>query len=391
MRQTWRDTHAPRTRNRNYRLFFGGQGISLIGTWMQSVALSWLVYRLTGSALLLGTVGFVTQIPILVFSPVAGVLADRWPLRRVLVLTQSLAAVQALVLAGLTLTGLINVWEILVLGTVLGLVNALDMPIRQTFVIQMVDRPDDLGNAIALNSLLVNGARLIGPSIAGLVIAALGEGVCFLLNALSYSAVILALWAMRLPPHRRATGTASFTRGLREGITYALGFPPIRAVLLLLAASSLLGMSYATLMPIFAKEVLGGGPQTLGFLLGATGTGAMLGALYLAARSTVVGLGRVIALGQGLFGLGLVAVSFSRVLWLSLPLMVLVGLGMMLQIASSNTVLQTVVEDDKRGRVMSLYSVAFLGMMPFGSLLAGSMAHSLGRRRRWRWGAARAC
>jgi len=365
-------------RNRNYRLFFGGQGISLIGTWMQSIALNWLVYRMTGSAMLLGAVAFVGQIPMLLLAPLAGVLADRWNLRRLLVLTQSLALIQAAILATLTLTNAIQVWEILCLSGFIGLVNAFDMPGRQAFVVHMVERSEDLGNAIALNSFLVNGARLIGPSLAGLIIAAVGEGTCFLLNALSYIAVIMSLLLMVVTPREISPHKSSFVRGLHEGFAYAFGFAPIRTVLILLSISSLMGMSYTTIMPLFAAEILGGGPRTLGFLLGATGMGAVVGALYLASRPTVIGLGRLIYCGAGIFGLALLAVSASKTLWLALPLMFLLGLGMMLQIASSNTILQTIVDDDKRGRVMSIYAMAFLGVTPFGSLMAGSIAHALG-------------
>ncbi|MFH0982850.1 MAG: MFS transporter [Planctomycetota bacterium] len=368
-------------RHRNYRLFFGGQGVSLIGTWTQRVALNWLVYRLSGSALLLGVVGFASQIPILLLAAPAGVLADRWDLRRVLMLTQVLALLQAAVLALLTLTGVVTVWHILVLSAFVGLINAIDIPVRQAFVVQMVERPEDLGNAIALNSFLVNGARLIGPSLAGVLIAAIGEGPCFLLNAVSFVGVILALWAMTLAPRRSPSPHVPFAQGLREGFAYAFGFPPIRAMLLLLAVCSLMGMSYTTLLPIFTKELLGGGPHTLGFLLGAAGLGAVIGAVYLAARRTVLGLGKIIAFGAGLFGLSLMAFAASRALWLSLSLMLLAGLGMMLQIASSNTVLQTIVDNDKRGRVMSLYAMAFLGMTPLGSLLAGGLAQVLGAPR----------
>jgi MFS family permease len=365
-------------RARNYRLFFLGQGISLVGTWMQSVALSWLVYRLTGSGLMLGLVGFAGQIPVLVLAPLAGVLADRWRLRRVLVITQSLALAQATVLAVLTLTGQIGPGLILALSAVLGIVNAFDMPTRQAFVVQMIEDPADLGNAIALNSFLVNGARLVGPSLAGVLIAAIGEGPCFSLNAISYVAVIAALLAMRLVPRAAVRAARPVLADLHEGLRYALGFPPIRDILALLALSSLLGMSYSTVMPMFARDVLGGGARTMGFLLGATGLGALIAALFLASRPTVVGLGRIIAQGAGLFGLGLMLVSLVRHVTPGLPLMLLVGMGMMLQIASSNTILQTIVDDDKRGRVMSLYTMAFLGMTPFGSLLAGSLAQTLG-------------
>jgi MFS family permease len=365
-------------RNRNYRLFFSGQGISLIGTWMQSIALNWLVYRLTDSALLLGLVAFAGQIPMLLLAPLAGVFADRWNLRRLLVLTQTLALLQAAVLAYLTLTHRIQVWHMLCLSGCLGLINAFDMPTRQAFVVHMVERSEDLGNAIALNSFLVNGARLIGPSLAGLIIAAVGEGVCFLLNALSYLAVIVSLLLMVVPLRKAGPQASSLVRGLHEGFAYAFGFPPIRTVLLLLALSSLMGMSYTTIMPLFAAEILSGGPRTLGFLLGATGLGAVVAALYLASRPTVLGLGRNIYRGAGLFGLSLVAVGACKTMWLAIVLMFLLGMGMMLQIASSNTILQTIVDDDKRGRVMSIYAMAFLGMTPFGSLMAGSLAHGLG-------------
>jgi MFS family permease len=364
--------------NRNYRLFFGGQGISLIGTWMQATALTWLVYRLTGSAQWLGTVGFVGQIPMLMLAPFAGVLADRWNLRRLLVLTQTMALVQATILASLTLTHRVEIWHILALSALMGVINAFDMPLRQAFVVHMVEKPEHLGNAIALNSFLMNGARFVGPPVAGLLIAAVGEGVCFLLNALSYLAVIVSLLLMIVPARDVQPHKSSFARGMHEGFAYAFGFAPIRTVLILLAVSSLMGMSFGTIMPPFVKEVLGGGSRTLGFLLGATGLGAVTGALYLAARPTVVGLGRLIYLGAGLFGLSLIAIAASRTVWLAMPLMYTMGLGMMLQIASSNTILQTIVDDDRRGRVMSIYAMAFVGMTPFGSLMAGNIAHALG-------------
>lgn len=365
-------------RSRNYRLFFGGQGISLIGTWMQRIALNWLVYRLSGSAIMLGVVGFAGQIPTFLLAPLAGVLSDRWNLRRVVIVTQVLALVQASVLAALTLTDTINVWLVLALSIMLGVINAFDIPARQTFVVQMVESPDDLPNAIALNSFLVNGTRLLGPSIAGVLIALLGEGQCFLLNALSYVAVIAALLAMRLAPQRQPCERDDVLHDLKEGLHYAFGFAPIRAVLVLLALVSLVGMPYAVLMPIFATDILHGGPQTLGFLMAASGLGAVSGAVYLARRRTVVGLGRTIARAAFLFGTGLVVFSVSRLLWLSLALMVVTGFAMMLQMASSNTVLQAIVDDDKRGRVMSFYTMAFMGMAPFGSLLAGTVAQWVG-------------
>jgi MFS family permease len=365
--------------HRNYRLFFGGQGISLIGTWMQQIAMNWLVYRLTHSALLLGLVGFSSRIPTFVFASFAGVMADRWNRHRALVVTQTLSTVQALILAALVLTGTISIWHVILLSFSLGFINAFDIPIRQSFVVDMVERREDLGNAIALNSSLVNGARLVGPSIAGMLMATLGEGICFLLNGISFLAVIVALLAMRIKqPDRSEKQNPNVLRGLQEGFSYAFGFAPIRSILLLLALVSLMGMPYMVLMPIFAGKILHGGPQAFGFLLGASGSGALIGALYLASRRSVLGLGRIIVIASGLFGIGLIVFSLSRVFWLSLLSMLLTGFGMMVQMASSNTVLQTIVEEDKRGRVMSFYTMAFMGMVPFGSLLAGSLANMIG-------------
>lgn len=367
-------------RHRNYRLFFGGQSISLIGTWMQRLALSWLVYRLTGSALLLGLVSFVSQLPTFVLAPFAGVWSDWGNRQRILIFTQALAMLQAGVLAALVLTSAIAVWQVVLLGIFLGLVNAVDMPVRQAFVVEMIEDREDLGNAIALNSSMVNGARLIGPSIAGVLVGALGEGVCFLLNSLSYLPVIAALAAMRVKPRGPRAGAVRLRvwAELREGFDYAFRSPPIRAILLLLAVVSLLGMPYTVLMPVFAREVLHGGPSTLGFLMGAVGFGALLGAIYLASRRGVLGLGRFIALASTIFGLGLIAFSLSRRLWLSLALLLIAGFGMTAQAAASNTVLQTIVAEDKRGRVMSLYTMAFMGMFPFGGLLAGGLAGLIG-------------
>jgi MFS family permease len=365
-------------RHRNYRLFFAGQGISLVGTWMQRIALNWLVYELTHSATMLGLVGFAGQIPTFLLAPLAGVLSDRWNLHRVIVITQVLATIQALILAALDLTGTTQVWHVLVLSIFLGVVNAFDMPARQTFVVQMLESPADLPNAIALNSFLVNSARLLGPSIAGVLIAAVGEGVCFLLNGLTYVPVVAALLAMKLRPRQQTPDHKHVLHGLKEGFVYAFGFPPIRAILLLLALVSLVGMPYAVLMPVFADKILHGGPRTLGFLMAATGLGAIAGALVLARRSSVVGLGRLIAWSAGLFGAGLIAVSLSRLLWLSLLLLAITGFAMMQQMAASNTVLQTIVADEKRGRVMSFYTMSFMGMVPFGSLLAGGLAGWVG-------------
>lgn len=366
-------------RHPNYRLFFSGQSISLIGTWMTRIATSWLVYRLTGSALLLGIVGFAGQIPSFVLAPFAGVLVDRWNRHRLLVATQILALLQSLAMALLALTGLIKIWHIVALSVFQGLINAFDMPARQAFVVEMVDRREDLANAIALNSSMVNVARLLGPSIGGVVIAAVGEGWCFMIDAISYLAVIASLLLMSLSPRlSRQSSKANIFQQLREGWTYTVNFAPIRNVLLLLALVSLVGMPYTVLMPIFASQTLHGGPNTLGLLMAASGVGALIGAMFLAARKTVLGLGKFIPLMAGTFGVGLVTVSFTRVVWLALVLMVVTGLGFMVQMAVSNTVLQTIVDEDKRGRVMSFYTMAFMGTAPFGSLLAGAVADRIG-------------
>jgi MFS family permease len=364
--------------HRNYRLFFGGQSISLIGTWLQLTAISWLVFRLTQSSFLLGVVGFASRIPTFLFASLAGVLVDRWNRHSLLVATQVFSMIQALVLAVLVLTDRIAVWHIVVLALFLGFVNAFDVPVRQSFVVDMIERREDLGNAIALNSSMVNGARLVGPAVAGVLIATLGEGMCFLLNALSFVAVIAALLAMRIAPKAREGQKTPLWQGLTEGYRYAFGFVPIRSLLLLLALVSFMGMPYTVLMPVFAGKILHGGPQTLGFLLGATGVGALAGTMFLASRRSVLGLGRIIVIASILFGMGLIGFSFSRLFVLSEILMVVTGFGMMVQMTSTNTVLQTLVDEDKRGRVMSFYTMAFMGMVPFGSLFAGSLASAIG-------------
>jgi len=368
--------------HKNYRLFFSGQSISLIGTWMTRIATSWLVYRLTGSALLLGVVGFAGQIPSFILAPLAGVLVDRWNRHRLLLITQVLALLQSLTMAVLTMTGLIKIWHVIVLSVFQGLINSFDMPARQAFVVEMVEKREDLANAIALNSSMVNVARLLGPSIGGVVIAAVGEGWCFMIDAISYLAVIASLLAMSITPRMlKATNDANIIQQLREGWVYASRFAPIRNVLILLALVSLVGMPYTVLMPVFANDILHGGPNTLGLLTAASGIGALVGAMFLAARKSVLGLGKFIPMMAAAFGAGLIAFSLSRVLWLSLALMVVTGLGFMVQMAASNTVLQTIVDEDKRGRVMSFYTMAFMGTAPFGSLLAGAVAERIGTPR----------
>jgi MFS family permease len=365
-------------KHRNFRLFFFGQGVSLIGTWMQSVALPWLVYRLTGSVVLLGVVGFAGQILTFVLAPLGGVLADRWNRRRIILAAQVLLTVQALALAALTLAGVIEVWHIVALSLMGGLLRAFEIPGRQSFIVEMLDDRRDLGNAIALNSFLVNGARLVGPSLAGGIIVLVGEGVCFLLNGLSFLAVIWALVAMRIRPREVEAPRTHVLAGLAEGLLYALRSPTIRSVLLLLSVVSLMGVPYATLMPVFARDILHGGPSTMGLLMGATGVGALAGALLLASRRAAVNFTRLIGMAAAAFGAGLIAFSLSRQFWLSLATLIWVGGAMLTQMAVSNTVLQTIVEEDKRGRVMSFYTMAFMGMGPFGSLLAGGLANWLG-------------
>jgi MFS family permease len=376
------DEQGPRLlralRHRNYRLFFGGQSVSLIGTWITRVATSWLVYRLTGSALLLGVVGFCGQIPTLLLSPVAGVLVDRHDRHRILVITQVLSALQSLALALLALPGIITVREILVLQVVQGVINAFDTPARQSFIVDMIEDRADLPNAIALNSSMVNGSRIIGPSIGGVIIAAVGEGWCFMIDAISYVAVIASLLAMlvaKKPPRDQNTRVVE---ELRAGFIYVSRSVPMRSALLLLALVATMGMPYTVLMPAIASGVLHGGPHTLGFLMTASGLGALAGALYLASRNSVLGLGRAMVVATIAFGVGLVAFSLSRVVWLSLLLLPIVGGGMMVETASTNTILQTIVEERMRGRVMSFYTMAFLGTAPLGSLIAGVAADRIG-------------
>ena len=365
-------------KSRNYRLFFIGQSVSLIGTWMQVIALSWLVYDLTDSALLLGLVGFFSQVPSFFIAPFSGVFVDRWNRHRILVATQALSMIQAFILAFLTLTGRITIWQIILLSLGLGLINAFDMPARQAFVVEMVEKRSDLANAIALNSSMVNSARLIGPAIAGILVALVGEGFCFLINGITFMSVIVALLAMKLkkqPEHRYSN---NIVYDIKEGFRYAFGFVPIRSILLFLGLVSFIGMPYTVLMPIFAKDILQGGPNFLGFLMSSAGIGALIGGIYLASRKTVRGLGRILAAATGIFGVSLILFSTSRILWLSLLMMLVSGFGMIVHIAASNTILQTITEDDKRGRVMSFFTMAFMGMAPFGTLLEGALANWIG-------------
>jgi len=366
----------PALRHRNYRLFVIGQGGSLIGTWMQGVALSWLVYRLTDSEFLLGFTLFMSRIFTFPIAPFAGVIADRTNRRTLLIAIQTAAMIQAFVLAVLTFTGAITVWQIIALSAVLGLIGALDIPVRQSFVVEMLEDRNDLPNAIALNSMLVNGAKLIGPPLAGFVVAITGEGICFLLNGLSYLAVIAALAGMKIPRAQK-TSAARVLHNLAEGAAYAARYAPIRALLTLVALINLLGASTMTLLPVFAKDILGGGPHTFGFLMGASGVGAIIATLFLATRKTARHLHRLLVPGGIFVGVSTVGFALSGNLYLSMLLQAAIGFGTMTMMATCNTLIQTFVDDDKRGRVMGFYTMAFMGMMPFGSLLAGALAARL--------------
>jgi MFS family permease len=365
-------------RYRNYRLYFGGQGISLTGSWMQQVAMGWLVYRLTGSAFYLGLVAFFAQVPVFIMSPLAGVLADRWDRMRIMLLAQTLAMAQALVLALLMFTKVIAPWHLLPLAFFLGVANALDAPARHSFIVKVVERKEDLGNAIALNSAMFNGARLVGPPLAGILVALAGEGICFLINGVSYLAVIFALLAMRFPARALRRKPMGFWLELREGFAYTFGLRPIRLIIALIAWVSLVGISYMTLMPIFVRKILGRGPSSLGFLMGAAGCGALLGALALASRRGRQGLGTIMVSGSLLFSAVLVCLGMARVFWLAMILMFFGGLGMMVQMASANTYIQHLISDDKRARVMSIYTMAFMGATPIGSILVGVLASAIG-------------
>jgi MFS family permease len=363
--------------HRNYRLFFSGQLVSLTGTWMQSVAQAWLVYRLTGSAALLGLVAFASRIPVFLLAPLGGAVADKRSRRRILMATQSSSMLLAFTLAALTLGGWVHIWHIFVLAALLGIVNAFDIPARQAFVVEMVGR-EDLVNAIALNSSMINGARIVGPALAGVLVSAVGEGWCFFLNGASYVAVIAGLRLMRVPPRPKARPHASALSHIAAGFHFAWHAEPIRALLLLVGLGSLTGLPYMVLMPIFAAKILHGGPEGLGILMAAAGSGALTGALTLASRRGIRGLGRWVTFAAAGFGISLIAFSLSRSFYLSAALLLPTGFFMMLQMASSNTLIQAMVPDHLRGRVMALYSMMLMGMMPFGALLAGVLAEHLG-------------
>jgi MFS family permease len=365
-------------RHRNFRLYFGGQSISLVGTWVQQIALGWTIYQLTHSSLLLGLVSFAGQLPLFIVTPFAGVLVDRWNRHRTLIVTQSLSMLQAFALALVVSTHFLHVWNLIALNVLAGVILAIDLPTRQSFIVDMVGSGRDLPNAVALNSFVITGGRMLGPAIAGLLLTIVSPAVCFFINAISYMPVVVALLAMRVKKRAPNTAHSSALNELAEGVRYAMGFPPIRSVLFLVGLISLLGMPYAVLMPIFAAEVLHGGAHTLGLLMSAPGIGALFGTVYLASRKSIRGAGTRVAAGALIFGGGLIVAGLSRGLIVALFALFFVGLGMIVQLAISNTLLQTIVDDDKRGRVMSLYTMAFMGMAPFGSILGGVLANHIG-------------
>ncbi|MCM8779864.1 MAG: MFS transporter [Candidatus Omnitrophica bacterium] len=363
---------------RNYRLFFSGQIISVTGTWMQMIAVVWLVYRLTNSAFLLGLVGFIGQAPTFIFSPLAGVLADHFERRKILIATQTLAMLQAFILSILAFSGSIAVWHIIALSVFLGIINAFDAPVRQAFVIDMVEKKEDLGNAIALNSSMFNAARLLGPSLAGIIIASFGEGICFLLNGISFLGVIFVLFLMKTKQEKSEFETRHMLRSIKEGLLYVFGYIAIRHILILISVFSLVGMSYVVVMPVVVREILMGTVRTLGFLMGAAGLGALSATIYLAYQKDIFGLEKLIPASTIFFGLSLIILSLSRIFWLSLILMLFIGFGMMVQMAASNTIIQNIAEDRLRGRVMSFFTMAFMGVAPFGTLMAGALADKIG-------------
>jgi MFS family permease len=365
-------------RSRNYRFYFTGQGISLIGTWIQNIALSWLVYRLTGSVFLLGLIGFTSQIPTFVLAPFTGVLTDRYNRHRIMILAQVSFMLQAFTMALLVLFNLIEVWHIISLSIIFGIISAFDAPARQSLVIELIDNPDDLGNAIALNSAIFNGARLVGPAIAGITIAAVGEGICFLLNTLSFVAIIIALLRIKIPVKQATIQSTKFKKSFTEGLHYTFQSVPIRTLIMLLAILSLFGFPFIVLLPAYAKEILHGSSDTLGFLMSALGAGALTGAIYMAARKSVLGLGKIISLNTCLLGLAVILASFSEKMQFSLIVFFFGGLSMILSLAAINTMLQTIADEDKRGRVMSFYAMALMGTTPIGNLLAGIIASEIG-------------
>lgn len=364
--------------SRNFRLFFFGQAVSLVGTWMQLIAMRWLVYRLTKSELMLGVVGFISDFPLFFLVPFAGVLADRLKRHRIMVVTQALSAFQAALLAVLVLTDLIAVWHVLVLGGLLGIISAFDITARQAFIVDIIEERENLPNAIALNSFIFNGALLIGPAVAGILIAAVGEGPCFAINSLSYLTVLGALFLMKIPEKTFSASPLDFKAAIAEGAAYTLASVPIRSILFFVAAVSLVAASYALLMPVFAEDILRGGPRIFGYLMSATGVGALAGAIFLASRRNLKGLAEVIVVAGILYGAGLFALAWSNLLSIALIIALVLGFSLMMQMASSNTIVQSIVDDQKRGRVLSLFVMARRGIDSLGSLIFGAVAGWVG-------------
>ena len=365
-------------KSRNYRLYFIGQGVSLIGSWMQNIALSWLIYRLTGSVFLLGFIGFTNQIPMLILTPFTGVMTDRYSRHKIMLLAQALFMLHATIMAVLVLLNVIEVWHIIALSVFFGIISAFDAPARQALVVDLIDKPEDLSNAIALNSAIFNGARLVGPAIAGIIIAIAGEGICFVLNTLSFAAVIIALLMIKIPLKKENKKLSNFKNSFTEGLQYTFRTLPIRTLIILLAILSLFGVPFIVLLPAYAKEILHGGADTLGYLMSGLGAGALLGALYMAARKSVIGLDKVIYLNLLLLGISIILASLSNNIHFSLVSLFLAGISMILTLAAINTMLQTLTEETMRGRVMSFYAMALMGLFPVGNLISGSIASGIG-------------
>jgi MFS family permease len=367
-------------RHRNFRLFLTGQIFALIGYWIQILAQSWLLYRLTGSATLLGVLAFASSLPILLLAPVAGWWADRCNLHRTMFVTQALELLQAVILATLALTGMLQPWHIIALAMMMGILVAVELPIRHAYLLELVEGKEDLPNAIALTSLMANSGRMIGPALAGILIGVLSEAHCFLINAFTYIAVVISFLLIRVRAQPREPSKQALLAGLREGFAYSWNLLPIRALLLTLSVVALLAAPYMTLMPVMVREVFHGNSELMGFLMSASGGGAICGTLYMASRKNARGLIRLIIIAVLAAGTALTLFANAPSVWLALPLLSVIGFGILVTSVSVNTILQTIVDDDKRGRVMSLYTAAFLGVMPFGALTAGALADLIGPR-----------
>jgi MFS family permease len=364
--------------NRDYRLFFFGQGVSLIGTWMQNIAASWLIYKLTDSEFMLGIASFLGLIPVLILSPLAGVFSDRFNRRKILITVQIMSMLQAFAYAAITITGIVQVWQALTLSCILGIINSFEMPVRQAFVVEMVKDRSDLTNAIALNSLIFNASRFIGPAIAGIITAALGPGICFLINGISYIAVISAFLSMNPHSNKIDKTNNNIFSDMKEGLFYCFNFIPIRYLLILVSIISLFGMTFPLLLPVFAVKVFNGGSHTFGILVSSIGAGAFFATIYLAMKKSIEGIGHVMNIAIFALALSLSVFSFNKSLSMAIPILVVAGFSLIVVMASSNMILQTIVEEDKRGRVMSFYVIAFAGTAPIGSLLAGTVSSKIG-------------